>query len=216
MSTSPSDRITAELRERILSGQLPPGLPLRQEQLAAMYGVSRIPVREALSRLQAERLVTHEQHRGCTVALQPLEDLGELLEIRAALETRALRHALPRMQPADIAHLQSILDRYARAALPGEWSELNLQFHLALYRPAGMPQMLQMIEGLIRGSDRSLRVHLSYIVGRDDPLQDHRQILQACRDGDLARACRLVERHIERTRKVVEQVLRKEAGRRPG
>jgi DNA-binding GntR family transcriptional regulator len=199
----PTDRIVTQLRERILNGQLPGGIQLRQERIAQEFGVSRIPVREALSRLEAEGLVTREHNRGCIVATMSLADLQESLDIRAALEGRALRLAIPRMTPADFAAVSDVLDRYAKATSPGQWTELNLEFHMTLYRPAGRPRLVRMIEDLIRGTDRYLRVYISFIVGRDDPLEEHRQILRACKERDVARAARLLEGHIERTQKAL-------------
>lgn len=200
---APVDRIAARLREAILSGELAAGVPLRQESLAAQFGVSRIPVREALSRLEAEGLVTREHHRGCVVASHSTADVLESLEIRRALETRALRLAIPRMTAKDFTAIAGILDRYARATHPATWSELNLEFHLALYRPAGLPRLARLIEDLIRGTDRYLRVYISFVVGRDRPLDEHRQILRACRERDVARAVRLLDAHIERTQKAI-------------
>jgi DNA-binding GntR family transcriptional regulator len=199
----PTDHITAQLRERILSGDLPGGLQLRQEQLASEFGVSRIPVREALNRLEAEGLVTREHNRGCTVSSLSLAEIAESLEIRLALETRALRLAIPGMTSADVAAAGRVLDRYARANSPAQWSELNLEFHLSLYRPAGLPRLLRMIESLIRGSDRYLRVYVSFVVGRDDPLEEHHAILAACKAGEIGRAVRLLESHIGHTRKAL-------------
>lgn len=200
----PTDHITAQLRRRILNGELPGGLQLRQERLASEFGVSRIPVREALNRLEAEGLVTREHNRGCTVSSLSFAQLEESLEMRLALETRALRLALPRMTERDFAAAAGVLDRYARASSPGQWSELNLEFHLTLYRPARLPRMLGMIESLIRGSDRYLRVYVSFVVGRDDPLEEHHAILQACRAGTAHKAVDLLEAHIEHTRKALE------------
>jgi DNA-binding GntR family transcriptional regulator len=200
----PIDRITASLRTRILSGELPGGLQLRQERIATQFGVSRIPVREALSRLEAEGLVTREHNRGCVVTPLSLQDLEEALEIRLALESRALKLAIPRMAAADFSAIERVLDRYARATGPAQWSELNLAFHLSLYRPAGLPRLVGMIENLIRGGDRYLRVYVSMVVGRDQPLREHRELLAACRARDVKRAVRLLERHIEATRKALK------------
>lgn len=199
----PTDRIVTRLRERILSGHLPGGLQLRQQQIAQEFGVSRIPVREALSRLEAEGLVTREHNRGCAVASMSLEDIEESLDIRIALEARALRLAIPRMKPADTAALGEVLDRYAKATSPAEWTELNLEFHLRLYRPAARPRLVRMIEDLIRGTDRYLRIYISFIVGRDTPLEEHRQIVRACRERDADKAVSLLEAHIGRTQKAL-------------
>jgi len=203
----PTDRIAARLRERILSGQLAGGVQLRQERIATEFGVSRIPVREALSRLEAEGLVTREHHRGCIVSTHSFADLDESLEIRIGLETRAVRLAIPRMKAADFAAIADVLDRYARATTPAQWSELNLDFHLALYRPSGMPRLVRMIEDLIRGTERYIRVYVSFVVGRDQPLEEHRRILRACRERDVAKAVKLLEAHIEATQRALREAV---------
>lgn len=199
----PTDRIASELRERIFRGELAGGLPLRQEQIAEEFGVSRIPVREALSRLEAEGLVVRSHNRGCTVATLSFADLLESVEIRKALESAALRLAVPKFTAKDAARAEEILARYARATRPDEWTELNLEFHLTLYRPSGMPRILRMIEEIVRGTNRYLRVYVSSVVGRDVPMEEHRAILDAAKAGDTRHAVRLLEAHIERTRRTL-------------
>ena len=199
----PTDRIASELRERIFRGELAGGLPLRQEQIAEEFGVSRIPVREALSRLEAEGLVVRSHNRGCTVATLSFADLLESVEIRKALECAALRLAVPKLTARDAARAEEILARYARATRPDEWTELNLEFHLTLSRPSGMPRILRMIEEIVRGTNRYLRVYISSVAGRDVPMEEHQAILEAARAGDAKRAVRLLEAHVERTRRML-------------
>lgn len=196
----PTARIAEQLRERILSGELAGGVPLRQERIAEEFGVSRIPVREALSRLEAEGLVTREHHRGCVVSEVSLADLEESLEIRSALEVRALRLAVPRMTQSDFDAAEHVLERYAAATAPAQYTERNLEFHLTLYRAAGMPRLTRMIEDLIRGTARYVRVYVSTVRGLEGPLREHQEILQACRDRNVTQAAALLEAHIEKTR----------------
>src|SRR5512138_1964205 len=87
----------AALRERILRGDYPEGDPLRQDALADELGVSRIPVREALRQLEAEGLVTFSPHRGAVVSTLSLEEIQELFELRADIESDLLGRAIPRM-----------------------------------------------------------------------------------------------------------------------
>src|SRR5690606_36577148 len=95
----------------ILRGGLEPGLPLRQDEIAARCGVSKIPVREALLQLVAEGLVNFQPNRGFTVAgLQP-QEAEEILEIRAMLKCQAIRKAMPKMTDADVAHAAAFLDQ---------------------------------------------------------------------------------------------------------
>ena len=89
-------QIVRSLREDILDGVLAPGLQIRQEALAERFGVSRVPVREA-SWLEAEGLVTTELHKGAFVSSRSLDEVEEMLDIRIALELRALKLAIPNL-----------------------------------------------------------------------------------------------------------------------
>ena len=194
-------QIAARLRAQILDGSLAGGVQLKQEQLARAFGVSRIPIREALSRLAAEGLVVHEPNKGATVFQPSLHEIVEALDIRLALETRALALALPYMTPETLDRSEHILARYDKASTPAQWTRFNLEFHLALYEPAGRPRLLAMIEGVVTGIDRHVRERISLALGRDDPQADHYAILDACRRGERALALARLERHIEATQR---------------
>lgn len=200
MKTLSADAVTASLRDLILDGTLGSGLQLRQEDLAKRFGVSRIPVREALGRLQAEGLVEHFANRGSVVASRSIEDLLETLDIRIALETRALKLALPHLTAKHFKAAREIMRRYDESESPRQWTELNLEFHLTLYRPCGRPRLVRMIEELVRGINIHLRQHISHTVGRGNPQAEHKDILKACVEGDGPLAVRLTEQHIERTK----------------
>jgi DNA-binding GntR family transcriptional regulator len=195
-----ADSVTDQLRALILDGSLGVGLQLRQEDLAKRFGVSRIPVREALGRLQAEGLVEHFANRGSIVAGRTVDDLLETLDIRIALETRALRLAMPQLTPVHFEAAREIMRRYDESGNPRQWTELNLEFHMTLYRPCSRPRLVRMIEDLVRGISIHLRQHISHTVGRKNPQAEHKDILQACVAGDTESAIRLTEQHIEHTK----------------
>jgi len=199
-ATLSADAVADTIREQILDGTLGVGLQLRQEDLAKRFGVSRIPVREALGRLQSEGLVEHFANRGSVVAGRTVEDLLETLDIRIALETRAIKLAMPNLTPQDFKAAREIMRRYDESESPRQWTELNLEFHLALYRPCGRPRLVRMIEELVRGISIHLRQYISHTVGRGSPQAEHKDILKACVAGDAALAVRLTEGHIERTK----------------
>ena len=200
MKTLAADAVARSLRALILDGTFGVGLQLRQEDLAKRFGVSRIPVREALGRLQAEGLVEHFADRGSVVAGRSVDDLLETLDIRIALESRAMRLAMPHLQARDIKAARDIMRRYDEAETPRQWTELNLEFHLALYRPCGRPRLVRMIEDLVRGISIHLRQHISHTVGRRNPQAEHKDLLKACVAGDVELAVRLTEQHIEHTK----------------
>jgi DNA-binding GntR family transcriptional regulator len=203
--TLSAETITDQLRALILNGSLGIGVPLKQEALARRFGVSRIPIREALKRLEAEGLVAHTAHQGSVVASRTIDDLLETLDIRIGLESRALVLAIPHMTPAILRRAEIILARYDASDMPGEWSELNLAFHLCLYKPCGRQRLLSMIESLVRSVDIHLRAHQSAAIGRKSPQKDHRALLEACRAGNAERARKLLERHIAQTQEALHK-----------
>lgn len=195
-----SQRIVRALREEILNGVLAPGLQIRQEAMAEQFGVSRVPVREALRQLEAEGLVSSELHRGAFVSSRSLEEIDEMLDIRIALEVRALKLALPNITADVVARAKKILAVYDRSDDPQEWRDLNIAFHMTLYGPCNRPRMLKMIEDAVLTNHRFVGAQISATVGRVDPQREHHQLLQACAAGELRKALQLLEGHIEHTR----------------
>lgn len=201
--------IVDALRNEILSGLLKGGEQLRQDALAARFGVSKIPVREALSRLEAEGLVAFSRNRGATVVdLSPPEVL-ELFDIRIALECRAIFLAVPDMTESDFALMSEILERYDRASDPQEWSELNQAFHDALYAPCDRPRLLGLVHSNLKNISRFLRVLISSAVGKEQPIDEHRVLLEACRRGEAEAAATLLEKHILHTQKAFSAAMRR-------
>jgi DNA-binding GntR family transcriptional regulator len=203
MSTLPrrtlTDAVTAAIRDRILGGTLAAGEPLRQEALASELGVSRIPLREALQRLEAEGLVALVPHRGAVVSELPTEDALELFELRALIESDLLCHAIPRATPIDHASVARAGERFAAALEAGRVGELgaaNLDFHLALYRPAGRRQSLELFQRLHQQCDRLLRLQLSLTAGGAQAVEEHQAIADAAARGDVEAAAHLLHDHI--------------------
>ncbi|RVU51013.1 GntR family transcriptional regulator [Pseudomonas syringae pv. syringae] len=194
-----ADAVTNRLRELILTGGIGIGVQLKQVHLAKQFGVSRLPVREALKRLEAEGLLRHVARQGSVVADKSVADLIETLDIRVALESRALKLSIPKLQTSDFAAARNVLDRYETSSSPREWSELNLEFHSILYQACQRPTLLKMIADMVKGVDLHLKVLQSNSVGQKSPLKDHSDILDACEARDVATAIRLLEQHIEHT-----------------
>lgn len=214
MSEPVSQRVVRILREEILNGVLAPGLQIRQEAMAEQFGVSRAPIREALRQLEAEGLVTSELHRGAFVSSHSLEEIEETLDIRLALEVRALTLALPHITPDVVAKAGKILAAYDRSDDPREWRDLNIAFHQTLYAPCRRPRLLKMVEDVVLTNHRFVGAHISATVGRDHPQLEHRQLLEACAAGKSRRALQLLEAHIEHTRATLRSRRRLDANRR--
>lgn len=193
-----SDYVEAILKAAILDGRLPGGTALRQEELARRFGVSRMPVREALRQLEAQALVDLVPHRGAVVTAISAADAADGYAIRRALEVAALRLSIPRLsagQLAEAAGLIAAMDAEPDAARLGQ---LNRRFHMALYAAAGRARLLQLVEQELSGFDRYLRFHLA-AHGRAEMAQDdHRAMLAAAGQGDVATAVAVLERHLDR------------------
>lgn len=208
------DVVRDGLRASILSGKLEPGRQLRQDEVAEQFGTSRIPVREALRQLESEGLVIFNPNKGVTVRGLSLEDVLEMLDIRVALETRALKLAVPNMAAEDLEAGQEILDRYEKASDPKAWGEMNWRFHWTLYAPCNRPKLLAMIEANYGHVSRFTRTQVSRAAGKTRPQKEHYELLKLCRQGRAKEAVDLLERHIEETQKSMRAAARRaDAGR---
>lgn len=197
-----ADAVTDQVRQRILSGELPDGSPLRQDALAEQMGTSRIPVREALSRLESEGLVANYPHRGYVVTGLSRDDIDELFDLRATLEPELIRYAIPRMTQADLAAAAAILEEYDAALVTGNvdsWGDLNRRFHTALYTPSGRTKTLDIVRGLLVNADRYTRLVLTIGDGIHKAQEDHGGLLDLCQKGLVNQAVALTRDHIERT-----------------
>ncbi len=192
--------VVEAIREKILTGAIKAGEPLRQAALAEELNVSRIPIREALLQLEAEGLVEFEAHKGATATKLSSEQVTELFELRALLECELLRLAIPRLTEAELAQseqlLQQMHDAYQHEASSGNWSELNTRFHLSLYRAANRQLTYEIVQNLNSNSDRYIRVHLMLAGGVKKSEPEHAKLLQLCRKRDADAACQLLRDHI--------------------
>lgn len=152
------------LRAKIMAGELPAGVPIRQDDLAAELGVSRIPVREALRQLEAEGLVVLHPHRGAVVSSFSIEEIAELFELRAIIEPDLLRRAIPCLTRNDVERARQVLEAYESALVSGDsrqWGTLNWQFHSILYAPARRPRSMTILQNLNQHCDRYIRMQLA-------------------------------------------------------
>jgi DNA-binding GntR family transcriptional regulator len=189
-----------QLRRRILSGSYAAGYALRQDALAEEFGVSRIPVREALMQLEAEGLVKIVPHRGAIVSGLSADEIIELFELRALLEPQLLKRSAPKLDASDYIELDAILGEYRaelRAQHVSRWGELNTTFHMLLYRHAGRPRSLALVSNLLRECDRHTRVQLAATNGMRRAEEEHAELVRLCRKRELRRASALLKAHIE-------------------
>ncbi len=192
--------VVERIREKILRGELHEGEQLRQDAIAAEFQISRIPVREALSHLAAEGLITIVANRGAVVsALSPAE-IAELFETRAVLETYMLRKAIPNFTEEDFRRAEDVLRQFEHSlekdSETKSWGEWNWQFHSTLYAPAERPVMLGFLKTVNHNCDRYTRLHLVFTRNLHLAGEAHRKLLAACRTRDPEIAADALWNHI--------------------
>jgi DNA-binding GntR family transcriptional regulator len=146
---SPQRVILEQLRTAILDGEVPPGSAIPVDGVAAAFGVSRIPVREALMTLIGEGLVDHRQNAGYRVAMMTAQEFSEIYVVREALETAALRAAVALAGPADDEQARAAHAALDAAVLAHDgrvYHRESRRFHLALIRPCRMRRLLNMLD----------------------------------------------------------------------
>jgi len=196
-TASSSDIIFDALRDAIISGSLKAGESIRQEYIAKIFNVSRIPVREALKRLESQGLVRNERYKGAIVSSPNKEEIREIYEIRLLLEPNIIRYAVQNMSKGTLRIASECLDKLAAEQDSSKWGELNRQFHEALYRDAGRPIHLKIVNDSIDRIDSYIRAQLNLSGGMEKAHEEHLAILEACEVGDVEKAYELTARHIK-------------------
>ena len=210
-----ADATTDQLRRLIISGELADGTPLRQEALAEELGVSRIPVREALSRLEGEGLAANFPHRGYVVTALSRDEIAELFDLRALIEPNLIALAIPNMTPDDLEQAKTVLSSYNAdidsADVPS-WGEHNTRFHMALYAPAQRRKTLEIVRSLLVNTDRYTRLVLTLGTGVEQAKEDHGGLLEFCRKKSINQAAALTLDHIQRARADLVGLLDRQPG----
>jgi DNA-binding GntR family transcriptional regulator len=191
-----SQSIADALRVGILRGKLQGGQPLKQDEIAAQFGVSKIPVREALVQLKAEGLVNFYPNRGAFVSELSATEADEIYIMRIALEKEILAHAIPHLTVAHFKRAGEILAAIDSEENIAKWGELNWDFHATLYSSAELPRIMEIIQTLHTNIARYLVLYLAGMEYQKKSQREHRALLQACRAGDVEKAKDILEEHL--------------------
>jgi DNA-binding GntR family transcriptional regulator len=195
------DRLVDVVRNRVLTGAVSPDLPIRQDALAAELGVSKIPLREALAKLEQEGLLRSRANRGFFVRPLSTTEAEEVYALRRALEPEAVALAAGRMTPeerTEAIRAQELLDRVTHEH-DSSVGALNRAFHMALFRPCRQPITVDILARLNVLSERYVRKHLEPL-GRDERANhEHRAMLEAWLAGDAVTVAALTREHIRQT-----------------
>lgn len=193
---SVAGRIARLLSQRIVSGALEPGAPVRQDHVAAEFRASHVPVREAFRTLEAGGLLVSEPRRGVRVAALDPATISEVTEMRACLETLALRYASGVLGKQDLAAASDAIERGEASNDIAIWERANRDFHRAITAPCRMPRLIATIDDLHRTSARFLYATWKNLDWQPRSDLEHRAILAALEMGDVASAEQRLRVHI--------------------
>jgi DNA-binding GntR family transcriptional regulator len=193
------EAVLRDLRADIVLGVLVPGSQVVQESLAHRYGVSRVPLREALKILEGEGLVTYHPHRGYFVMELSADDLGEVYRLRSLLEAEALRAAVLALTDTDLDELSILLAEVEQSSSQGDLASLTLAnraFHFAIFERSDMPRLVRVLQQLWDATDVYRAIYFRSEVNRARIEGEHRQIMAAlvARDAEAAIAAHEVHR----------------------
>lgn len=204
------DLVLASLREDIRTGWLMPGDQIVQESLAERYGVSRVPLREALKTLESEGQVCYFPHRGYFVAELSVADLLEVYRLRALLEAEAIRAAVPTLGDDDVAALADLAHDVDTASERDDLSEVtsaNRRFHFALFDAAGMPRLSRLLRQLWEATDAYRSLYFQAPENRERIAGEHAAMLTALRARDTDALIALHDRHRQNSVAAVRTLL---------
>jgi DNA-binding GntR family transcriptional regulator len=211
--------VTERLRDKILSGELREGQQLRQDAIAAEFQISRIPVREALSHLAAEGLITTVANRGAVVSALSPDEIMQMFETRAVLECYMLRCAIPNMKKEDFQSAENILVQYEQSLEKDSemksWGQWNWSFHSALYAPANRPVMLSFLKTLNVNCDRYTRLHLVFTRDLHRAGRAHRELLEACKTQNPEIAEKDLWKHITEAGEYLKEFIKRHREQHP-
>ena len=203
-----AEQAVAELQEAIVTGELPPGTPLRLARLAESLDMSPMPVREAVRQLERLGLAEHVPHRGARVSSLSVDDLRETYDARLAVEGLAVRRAAERFSAGDADQCAELLAEHVRAYRGGDERrsrDLHTDFHFCLYAAAGSQWLVRLIRPLWQNSERYRVASLYERSSLERRRREHQRILDACvahRPDDAEEALRA---HLVGTANIVSQ-----------
>lgn len=190
--------IEEKLRSAILEGRLPAGIALRQQELATLFGVSRMPVREALRQLEAQSLLRVETHKGAVVAPLINEDATDAYALRILLECEALRQSIPLLTAEDISMARGYIEQLEVETDYSIMGTLNRQFHMSLYCKAHNKRLLKLVEDGLNEEERFLRFNLKQMNLGKVSQNDHLELLEMAGAGNVDATIEALTNHLNR------------------
>ena len=204
--------IVTVLRAEIIEGTIPAGTRLKEEAIASRFGVSRVPIREALLQLESEGFISTEKYKGATVSTRSQQDVVELMQVRRGLEMLAASLAAEAHGGDQVDDLRAVVERGRRAGDAGAVDELPpliLEFHQIVARAAGNTELVRMLDGLLQRIAWGFELEIEDRI--DTSWADHAAIATAILGGSPVQAGYLMDEHIRKD----EEICRRHAVARP-
>lgn len=202
-----SEVLLSTLRQEIIQNELKPGDWLRQESVAARFGVSQSVAREAFRELVREGFLVSLPRRGVSVAVMSAQEADEITKLRSRLEAQALEWAIENITATQLDGAERVLKQLDRARGGNNVIDLNAKFHRALYAPCNRERTLAMIDTLRLGFERYLRFTWEKTSHREQSQREHWELLKLCRAHKVQTACELLQEHISSTGRVLVECL---------
>ncbi|MBX8567468.1 GntR family transcriptional regulator [Pseudomonas cichorii] len=199
--------IEEKLRNAIIDGSLPSGTALRQQELATLFGVSRMPVREALRQLEAQSLLRVETHKGAVVAPLITEDAVDAYGLRILLESQALRLSIPLLDTEDLATARRCIEALEIETDYSKMGTLNRLFHMALYAKTPNKRLMRLVEEGLNEEERFLRFNLSSMGLGKLSQDDHWELLRLAEEKAVEEIVGALQNHLNRGVKAITQYL---------
>lgn len=211
------EQVYKALRTALLEGRLVHGQKLVQEALASELGTSRVPVRDALRRLEAEGLVITDERGSYYVKSFGPEDVEEIYALRVLLEPYATSRAIPHLTAEDVEELSLLLNEMEQAARAGDretYVQLNRKFHTLLYEASGQRRLLRIIQNLWSGLPPLTPLTIPGQIERS--ITEHRALLRALEARDAEKASEIVRLHVQRAGQALKKYLLQREGKGHG
>ncbi len=205
--TSATDAAAREIREHILTGELPAGTLIHQGELAEKLGLSRTPLREALQRLQAEGLIRIDNHRGAVVTRPTRQEVSQIYEVQMLLEAAAARWAAELRTDEDLAAVREVLVHHGQSPAGVAWMESNKEFHSSIYALARRPVLLETISVLRNRAGMYVNFLARSDEGRARADAEHLEMYEALSAGEGERLADLIRQHLQHTLDWLQSVI---------
>ncbi|HEY4455362.1 MAG TPA: GntR family transcriptional regulator [Pseudonocardiaceae bacterium] len=202
-----AERAYRAIRDQLVMLEIQPGAPINEDQLAQSIGVGRTPVREALKRLQYERLITTYPRRGTFATDVNITDLGHISEVRQELEPLAAAQAAHRATATDRATLTALRHDLTSGADATELMRLDLRVHRAIYATTHNPFLE---DTLVRYDNLATRIWCLFIGRLSDMaghVGEHGPLIEAIVAGDADTSARLARGHVERFERAIRDAI---------